>query len=180
MSARPRVRLYPAPKVGYRRPRVAISGTIEAMMRARWLGPAVLVSLAVAAGTAWADRVEVSASYVAPAKAGATGAVSVTFEPKDPDVHVNRDPAPRFKLDPEQRVLVDKQPPPVRRGGSADIEAAGFYEAGTPVTFAVAPAPGLARGDHEAKATITFFYCSKRDGWCRKGTSEVEIPVTVP
>ena len=42
------------------------------------------------------------------------------------------------------------------------------------------PAPGLARGDHEAKATVTYFYCSKRDGWCRKGTAELEIPVTVP
>jgi len=150
------------------------------MTRPLWLAAAVLASLAVAAGTARAERVEVSASYGAPAKPGANGTVVVTFQPKDPDVHVNRDPAPRFKLDPEQRVLVDKQPPAPRRGGSADLEAAGFFEAGTPVSFAVAPVPGLAKGDHEAKGTVTYFYCSKRDGWCRKGTAEVEIPVTVP
>jgi hypothetical protein len=150
------------------------------MMRARWLVPVVLASLAVFTGMAGADRVEVNARYEPPAKPGANGAVIVTFEPKNPDVHVNRDPAPRLKLDPDQRVLVDKQPPAPRRGGSPDIESAGFFEAGVPVTFAVAPAPGLARGDHEAKATVTFFYCSKRDGWCRKGTSEVEIPVKVP
>lgn len=149
-------------------------------MRPLWLAAAALGSVAVAASTARADRVEVSASYVAPAKPGANGAVAVTFAPKDPDVHVNRDPAPRLKLDPEQRVLVDKQPPPPRRGGSADVEAAGFYESDTPVTFAVAPAPGLGKGEHEAKATITYFYCSKRDGWCRKGTADVEIPVSVP
>ena len=150
------------------------------MTRSLWLAVAALGSLVVAAGTARADRVEVSASYEAPAKAGTNGAVVVTFAPKDPDVHVNRDPAPRLKLDPDQRVLVDKQPPPARRGGSADVEAAGFFEPDTPVSFAVAPAPGLARGDHEAKATVTYFYCSKRDGWCRKGTAEVEVPVSVP
>jgi len=150
------------------------------MMRPSCLAAAVLGSLAVAAGTARADRVEVSARYVAPAKAGANGSVAVTFAPKDPDVHVNRDPAPRLKLDPESRVLVDKQPPPARRGGSADVEAAGYYESGTPVTFPVAVASGVPPGDHEAKATVTYFYCSKRDGWCRKGTAELEIPVTVP
>jgi hypothetical protein len=150
------------------------------MTRARFVGAAAMAFLAVGWGTALADRVEVTASYVPPAKAGANGSVAVTFEPKDPDVHVNRDPAPRLKLDPDQRVLVDKQPPPPRRGGSADVEAAGFFEAGMPVTFAVALAPGLARGEHEAKGTVTYFYCSKRDGWCRKGTAEVEFSVTGP
>ena len=60
------------------------------------------------------------------------------------------------------------------------MEAAGFYEAGTPVTFAAALAAGAPKGEHEVKGTVTYFYCSKRDGWCRKGTSEVEIPVAVP
>jgi hypothetical protein len=150
------------------------------MRSASVVGPAVLVALALGGGTARADRVTVSATYVPPAKAGAPGAVAVTFETKDPDVRVNRDPAPRLKLDPEQRVLLDRQPPPPRRGGSADVEAAGFYEPGAPVTFAVALGPGATRGDHEVEGTVTYFYCSKRDGWCRKGTSEVEIPVAVP
>jgi len=150
------------------------------MRSASFIGPVVLMSLGAGAGAASADRVAVSASYVAPAKPGANGSVAVTFEPKDPDVRVNRDPAPRLKLDPQQRVLVDKQPPPPPRSGSPDVEAAGFYEPGTPVTFAVALAPGVAKGEQEAKGTVTYFYCSKRDGWCRKGTTEVEIPVTVP
>jgi hypothetical protein len=124
--------------------------------------------------------VSVSASWVAPAKAGAHGAVAVTFDTKDPDVHVNRDPAPRLALDPDQRILVDKQPPRPRRGGSADVEAAGFYEAGDPVSFAVGLSPGATKGQHDVKGTVTYFYCSKRDGWCRKGATEVEIPVAVP
>ena len=150
------------------------------MVGASFVGPVVLVSLVLGEGLATADRVTVTATYVAPEKARANAAVAVTFQPKEPDVRVNRDPAPRLKLDPDQRVLVDKQPPPPPRNGSADLEAAGFFEPGTPVTFAVALAPGAPKGQHEAKGTVTYFYCSKRDGWCRKGTSEVEIPVTVP
>jgi hypothetical protein len=142
--------------------------------------PTILAALALAEGTAHADRVSVSASWVAPAKAGAPGAVAVTFDTKDPDVHVNRDPAPRLALDPDQRILVDKQPPRPRRGGSADVEAAGFYETGDPVSFAAAVSPGAPKGQHDVKGTVTYFYCSKRDGWCRKGTAEVEIPVAVP
>jgi len=142
--------------------------------------PMIVVALAVGEGSARADRVSVSASFVPPAKAGANGAVAVTFDTKDPDVHVNRDPAPRLALDPDQRVLLDKQPPRARRGGSADVESAGFYEAGAPVSFPVAVSPGAPKGEHDVKGTVTYFYCSKRDGWCRKGTSEVEIPVAVP
>jgi hypothetical protein len=148
-------------------------------MRSVAVSAAILASLALGAASAHADRVTVSASYVPPAKPGAAGAVAVVFDTKDPDVHVNRDPAPRLALDPEQRVLVDKQPPRARRGGSADVEAAGFYESGAPVSFAVAVAPGAPKGEHDVKGTVTYFYCSKRDGWCRKGTSELEIPVAV-
>jgi len=149
-------------------------------MRSVPVSAAILASLALGAGSARADRVIVSASYVPPAKAGAAGAVAVVFDTKDPDVHVNRDPAPRLALDPDQRVLVDKQPPRARRGGSADVEAAGFYDTETPVTFPVAVSPAAPKGEHEVKGSVTYFYCSKRDGWCRKGTSEVEIPVAVP
>ena len=148
-------------------------------MRSVAVAAAILATLAFGEESARADRVSVSASYVPPGKPGATAAVAVVFDTKDPDVHVNRDPAPRLVLDPEQRVLLDKQPPRARRGGSADVEAAGFYEPGTPVTFAVAVAPGAPKGEHEVKGTVSYFYCSKRDGWCRKGTSELEIPVSV-
>ena len=112
--------------------------------------PTIVAALALGAGTARADRVSVSATWVPPARAGANGSVAVRFETNDPDVHVNRDPAPRLVLDPDQRVLVDRQAPRARRGGSADVEAAGFYEAGTPVTFAAALAAGAQQGHRGA------------------------------
>jgi hypothetical protein len=150
------------------------------MRSVAFAAPMILAALALGEGSARADRVNLSASWVPPAKAGANGAVAVTFDTKDPDVHVNRDPSPRLALDPDQRILVDKQPPRTRRGGSADVEAAGFYDAGDPVSFAAALSPGAPKGEHEVKGTVTYFYCSKRDGWCRKGTTEIEIPVAVP
>jgi hypothetical protein len=36
-----------------------------------------------------------------------------------------------------------------------------------------------ARGAHVVKGGVTYFYCSKREGWCRKGTTPVEFPVTL-
>jgi hypothetical protein len=30
------------------------------------------------------------------------------------------------------------------------------------------------------KATVTYFYCSKREGWCRKGTAAVDVPLDIP
>jgi hypothetical protein len=150
------------------------------MRRAVVVGITVLAALALGGGSARADRVSVTASYVPPPKAGANGAVSVTFATGDPDVRVNRDPAPRLTLDADQRVLVDKQPPRARRGGSADVEAAGFFEPGTAVTFPVALGPAAKSGRHDVDGVVTYFYCSKRDGWCRKGTAEIDIPVSVP
>jgi hypothetical protein len=29
------------------------------------------------------------------------------------------------------------------------------------------------------KASVVYFYCSTREAWCRRGTVEVQIPVTV-
>jgi hypothetical protein len=26
---------------------------------------------------------------------------------------------------------------------------------------------------------VTYFYCSKSAGWCRKGSAEVNVPVTI-
>ena len=41
-------------------------------------------------------------------------------------------------------------------------------------------APGTARGSHDVTGTVTYFYCSKREGWCRKGTTDVAFPIAVP
>jgi hypothetical protein len=106
--------------------------------------------------------------------------VAVTFAPLDPDVHVNLEPAPRIKLDPAQRVLVDKQPPPPSRVATFDPETTRYLDPALPVYFPVALVAGAPKGSQSVKATVTYFYCSKREGWCRKGTAELNVPVSVP
>jgi hypothetical protein len=150
-------------------------------MRRSALAVALLVLAAsmTAAGPG-GTHFNVTAAYVPPPRPAANGAVSVTFAPRDPDVQLNEEPAPRLKLDPAQAFLVDKQPPPPAKLPVFDPAAARYLDTRVPVSFPVAVAPKAAKGTHPVKATVTYFYCSKREGWCRKGTADVEVAVTVP
>ena len=121
--------------------------------------------------------VDVSASWV-PAGKGTQPAISVILQPRDPAVHVNEAPGPRLKLDAAQAVLVDKQGP-APKGVVYDPATAKYLDPAIPVLFPVALAPGATRGVHEVKASVTYFYCSKTEGWCRKGTADVTVPVAV-
>jgi hypothetical protein len=94
-------------------------------------------------------------------------------------VRVNQDPAPRLKLDPSQAIL-DHRPPPRRHPAPTEPEAPHYLEPAIPYAFAVTLKPGAPKGEHRVKATVTYFYCSKSAGWCRKGSGEVDVPVTVP
>ncbi len=127
-----------------------------------------------------ADYVTVVAAYTAPGRAGANGAITVMLTPKDTAVHVNEDPPPRLKLDAEQRVLVDKQPPPPSRVANADPDAAKYLDPRMPVSFPVALAPGAPKGVQTVKGNVVYFFCSKREGWCRRGSADIEVPVAIP
>jgi hypothetical protein len=118
---------------------------------------------------------QVAASFVAPAKGGGKAAVAVTFVAKEPDLNVNEDPPPRLKLDPAQRVLVDRQPPGSTRPPVFDPDNPRYLDLRVPVLFPVAIAPGAPKGPHKVKASVVYFYCSKREGWCRRGTADIEV-----
>src|SRR5262245_39369547 len=122
----------------------------------------------------------VAAVFAPPAKPGANGAIQLTFAGRDPDVKINEEPAPRLKLDPEQSLLVDKQPPPGPSAPVFDPDKARYIDLALPVSFPVAFAPGAKKGPQTVKAAVTYFYCSKREGWCRKSTTDLEVPVTAP
>lgn len=117
---------------------------------------------------------DVTARFL-PGKAAGSGDVAVTFVAHDTEVHINENPAPRLKLDPEQKILVEKPaktpaapPPAPGEGKYLDLTFPVVF----PVTVAAPAAPVT------VKATVTYFYCSKREGWCRKGNTEVELPVS--
>ncbi|HXB54414.1 MAG TPA: hypothetical protein VN461_06495 [Vicinamibacteria bacterium] len=137
----------------------------------------LLFLLTLAPGNQFFD---LRATFVAPTKAGTTPSIEVTFVSKDPEVHINEEPAPRLKLDVAQSVLVDKQLPLRVRTTPYDPSAARYLDLSRPLKFPVGFAPTAPKGAQSVGATITFFYCSRREGWCRRGSLEVEVPVTVP
>jgi hypothetical protein len=104
-----------------------------------------------------------------PGKAGA-GDVAVTFTPRDPDVRINVTPPPRLKLDESQKRLAEK-PVPRRAPGEEK-----YLDTTFPVVFPVAVL-GTMHGEETVKGSVTYYYCSHREGWCRKGTADLEIPV---
>jgi hypothetical protein len=131
--------------------------------------------------------VKVTASYLPPA-AGVEPAIAVKFAPLDANIRVNEDPAPRLKLDAAQEILVEK---PKARGTAGDRPTARrspapapgqtrYLDPILPVTFPVMVGARAARGEHTVNATVTYFYCSKSEGWCRKGTADVGVPIRIP
>ena len=137
------------------------------------LAPAVLLAAAP-------QHFTLSAAYQPPAKASGDGAIAVTFVATDPDVHINEAPAPRIKLDPTQGVLVDKQAPLPEHVEPFDPDKVKYIDLSLPVVFPVAIAKGASKGAQSVTASVTYFYCSKRAGWCRKGTTDVDVSLNVP
>jgi hypothetical protein len=106
-----------------------------------------------------------------PGKTSGAGEVAVTFAPKDPDVKINVVPPPRLKLDEAQKLLAEKPAP--RRAGAPDEK---YLDLTFPVVFPVSVI-GAVHGEQSVKGALTYYYCSHREGWCRKGTADLEIPV---
>jgi hypothetical protein len=106
-----------------------------------------------------------------PGKVAGAGEVAVSFAPTDPDVKINVMPAPKLKLDPAQKVLADKAAP-ARAGSPAEKYLDTTFPVMFPVTVLGAPAASAT-----VKGAVTYYYCSHREGWCRKGTADVDISV---
>lgn len=121
-----------------------------------------------------------AASYLPPAKGVKDGVIAVQFTGTDPEIHINEAPPARIKLDPAQTILVDKQAPPPERIAPYDPATARYLDITLPVVFPAVIAKGAPKGAQTVAATVTYFYCSKREGWCRKGTTEVGVTVNVP
>jgi hypothetical protein len=144
----------------------------------RFLLLLLLVPAALVAGPN--EHFDLLASFELPAEAGGVGAVAVTFRALDPDVRLNEKPAPRLKLDLTQDVLVDRQPPAPARVPAWDPLTAEYLDLAEPVRFPVAVSPTAPTGLRRVEAEVVFFYCSVREAWCRRGTADVEVEVTVP
>ncbi|MCU0241059.1 MAG: hypothetical protein MUF51_01395 [Vicinamibacteria bacterium] len=121
----------------------------------------------------------VAARFAPPASQGADGAVELTFTPRAKGLFINESPAPRLKLDPAQKILIDRQPAPTR-APIYDPATARYLDPKTPVRVPVALDPAAPKGTHEIAATAVYFYCSKVEGWCNKASAKVVFSVSVP
>jgi hypothetical protein len=139
-----------------------------------WIATLAFTALLAGPGP---QHFEVTASYAPAAKR--QGNVLVSFKALDADLAVNEQPAPRLALDPGQKVLVDKQPAPARTDPPETAEGK-YIDLSLPVAFPVALAGGVAPGTQAVTGKVTYFYCSKREGWCRKGTNALDLSVKVP
>jgi hypothetical protein len=142
------------------------------MVRTGWL--LALLALAPAA-----RHFDVMATFEPAKQAGGEGAVAVTFRALDPDVKVNETPAPRLKLDLTQTVLEDRQPQAPAQVPDFDPLTARYLDTSKPVRFPATISRSAPSGQHEVKANVVYFYCSTREAWCRRGSVDVLIPVTV-
>jgi hypothetical protein len=135
-----------------------------------------LVAAALFQASPVSEHFDVSASYEA--RKGGGGEVAVRFVAKDPDVKINEAPAPKLKLVEGPAALASAAAIP-----AAAKPAAGgpgkYLDLTLPVTFPVTVAAGTPKGEHPAGGTVTYFYCSKREGWCRKGSAAVAFAVPV-
>jgi hypothetical protein len=121
---------------------------------------------------------DVAAAYEAPAKKGAVANIVVEFKKKDPDVNINEEPAARIKFAPGSPLAAP--PPPKSSGEIPDPSKAHYIDLSKPVRFPVTVVPGAAKGLSTVKTTVSYFYCSKRENWCRKGTAEFDLAVVLP
>lgn len=144
-------------------------------MRVLWL-PLALACVGVSSLASDSEYVSISVSFQAPTKPDALGSVNVTFSPKDPDVHVNEEPAPRLKLD-AQDVLVDRQAPPPTKVHTFDPTDVKYLDTTFPLPFPVAWAGKPPKATRTVTATVVYAYCSQREGWCRKGSEDVAFNV---
>jgi hypothetical protein len=140
--------------------------------------PTPLLALFLLAGSPPGAYVTVTASYVAPAKPGGNAHVAVTLTPRDPDVRVNEEPGPRLKLEADEAILLDKQAAP-GRVVAYDPQTAKYLDPAVPFHVPVAVKTSAPRGKHMVAAKVTYYFCSKREGWCRKGTDDVDFAVEV-
>lgn len=110
---------------------------------------------------------------------GHEGHVVVRFMPLDPAVHVNAEPTPRLALDGLPRVL-DESTRPAPAATREAFPNGRYLDTRVGLRFPAKLRPGAARGQHTVLATLTYFYCSTTEGWCRRAQDQVEVSVSVP
>ena len=117
---------------------------------------------------------QASARFVPAPDAGAP-LIHVVLTTTDADVRVKRRPAPRLRLSSTQRSLTLLEHHPE---GKAETDPQ-YVDLEQPLRFPAELTDEAPREPHGVEATLSFVYCSTSRGWCRKGSTRVEIPIEI-
>ena len=103
---------------------------------------------------------------------GAASEILFTFAPSK-GFHVNAIPAMSVQFDSGSAAR------PVGAISLAADTATGYLDAATPARQPFALAKDAARGRTALRGTLTYFYCSDAEGWCRRERLPFTVPVQV-
>jgi len=112
-------------------------------------------------------------STVAPIKAGRKAAVTVSFDVVK-GYKINRDPTIKLLVTPVGGVKVEKTS---IEASSVDKKSKDEYFVDLPILQLGVTAAKA--GKYELPGKLTYFFCSKADGFCAKDTIDVKIPLQV-
>jgi hypothetical protein len=105
-------------------------------------------------------------------KAGQPGELLLRFRPAS-GIHIAGEPAVTIHLDTTSVVVP---------GGPLTQETdstSGSLRANVPVRLRVALRPGAEPGTYLSRATVSYFYCSDAEGWCRKKSDILPFTITI-
>jgi hypothetical protein len=112
-------------------------------------------------------------SSAAPVKAGVKGSVTVSFNVLK-GYAVNRMPPVSLKLNPASGIRLDKTE---FTTPSEDLKSKDEYYVNVPSLKV--PVTAAKAGRYEIPGKLTYFFCSKSDGFCSKQAFDVRIPLQV-
>jgi hypothetical protein len=103
-------------------------------------------------------------------KPGSSSDLHISLKPVS-GIHINLKPAIELKLDSASVVsIIDK--PSIPKGKE-------YLDTSTPVTQRLSIPNNLKPGEISVKGTLTYYYCSDKDGWCSKFKQPFTVTLNV-
>ena len=107
-----------------------------------------------------------------PLAGGQTGEMVIALRPAE-GFHINAEPPVRVSLDSAATVSLVGEPLQIV------AETTGYLDPEAEVKQRFRVTKNAAAGTHRLKITITYFYCSDSEGWCRPFRHPVELTLLV-
>lgn len=140
----------------------------------------VLVALAMVGGTVCSvagdtPNPNVKASLKADKnsyRAGDRGEFLITLRPME-GYHINGTPSVQFEIDSAS--CVDLAGPL----GQTVNDETGYLATGAPLHQPFTVRAGVRPGNHVVRGTLTYFYCSEEQGWCRMYPHPLSVSLSI-